>query len=243
MRRKRPRLGSVNYWPGYVDAMTNVVLNLLFMVAMFGITIAVFNRTPKHSPAAPFSITVGVPKAAAPLPARVPVDPLPTAPLLAVPAAPRATPNLVLSAPLARPAPGAPPAEDVAIVVADAWQRRGGPDAIISRRVDPQGRLIMTFDVPAGADPVTVLNKSGVGEALRTTLSGGGQGRVEGRARLWTSTDRADALARRVSYLSLMTLRNTLIKNGYSSNSIDIHLFEGASSTGGGQRIFLAVTP
>jgi hypothetical protein len=43
MRRKKAfGGGAANFWPGYVDAMTNVVLNLLFMVAMFGITLAVF---------------------------------------------------------------------------------------------------------------------------------------------------------------------------------------------------------
>lgn len=42
MRRRRPEAG-MNFWPGYVDAMTNVVLNLLFMVAIFGIALMVFN--------------------------------------------------------------------------------------------------------------------------------------------------------------------------------------------------------
>jgi hypothetical protein len=34
MKRKF-ELATTNYWPGYVDALTNVVLNLLFMVAIF----------------------------------------------------------------------------------------------------------------------------------------------------------------------------------------------------------------
>lgn len=48
MKRKSASPG-MNFWPGYVDAMTNVVLNLLFMVAMFGIALAVFNATPHSS--------------------------------------------------------------------------------------------------------------------------------------------------------------------------------------------------
>jgi hypothetical protein len=48
-RRKKSIGGAANFWPGYVDAMTNVVLNLLFMVALFGITLAVFSNQPKKS--------------------------------------------------------------------------------------------------------------------------------------------------------------------------------------------------
>lgn len=46
-RKKAGGGGAANFWPGYVDAMTNVVLNLLFMVAMFGITLAVFSQQTK----------------------------------------------------------------------------------------------------------------------------------------------------------------------------------------------------
>jgi hypothetical protein len=46
-RGKKAVGGAANFWPGYVDAMVNVVLNLLFMVALFGITLAVFSNQPK----------------------------------------------------------------------------------------------------------------------------------------------------------------------------------------------------
>jgi hypothetical protein len=46
-RGKKAIGGAANFWPGYVDAMVNVVLNLLFMVAMFGITLAVFSSQSK----------------------------------------------------------------------------------------------------------------------------------------------------------------------------------------------------
>jgi hypothetical protein len=46
-RGKKGVGGAANFWPGYVDAMVNVVLNLLFMVALFGITLAVFSKQPK----------------------------------------------------------------------------------------------------------------------------------------------------------------------------------------------------
>ena len=46
-RGKKGVGGAANFWPGYVDAMVNVVLNLLFMVALFGITLAVFSNKSK----------------------------------------------------------------------------------------------------------------------------------------------------------------------------------------------------
>jgi len=46
-RGKKGVGGAANFWPGYVDAMVNVVLNLLFMVALFGITLAVFSKQSK----------------------------------------------------------------------------------------------------------------------------------------------------------------------------------------------------
>jgi hypothetical protein len=46
-RGKKGVGGAANFWPGYVDAMVNVVLNLLFMVALFGITLAVFSNQSK----------------------------------------------------------------------------------------------------------------------------------------------------------------------------------------------------
>lgn len=45
-RRRSSVQQAVNYWPGYVDALTNVVLNLLFLIAMFGTVIAVLNTAP-----------------------------------------------------------------------------------------------------------------------------------------------------------------------------------------------------
>lgn len=48
MKRAKKTVGAAaNFWPGYVDAMVNVVLNLLFMVALFGVTLAVFSGQSK----------------------------------------------------------------------------------------------------------------------------------------------------------------------------------------------------
>ena len=49
-RRRRVRAATgMNYWPGYVDALTNVVMNLLFLIAMFGIALSVLNSDPRGS--------------------------------------------------------------------------------------------------------------------------------------------------------------------------------------------------
>lgn len=46
MKRKTPYRGE-NYWPGYVDALVNVILNLVFMVAVFLIALVVANSVQK----------------------------------------------------------------------------------------------------------------------------------------------------------------------------------------------------
>lgn len=52
-RRKVSWHGAVNFWPGYVDALTNVVLNLVFMIAIFGTALAVINSMPQSSGTGP----------------------------------------------------------------------------------------------------------------------------------------------------------------------------------------------
>ena len=49
-RSRQVSFSAVNYWPGYVDALTNVVLNLLFLIAMFATALAVINSAPRGSP-------------------------------------------------------------------------------------------------------------------------------------------------------------------------------------------------
>lgn len=53
MKRKRAYPLSTNYWPGYVDALSNVVLNLLFLVAMLVISAGVFGALESLSPRSP----------------------------------------------------------------------------------------------------------------------------------------------------------------------------------------------
>lgn len=56
MRRRSTHDGGSNFWPGYVDAMVNVVLNLLFLVAMFAISAAVLGSN-KGTPPLVYSAT------------------------------------------------------------------------------------------------------------------------------------------------------------------------------------------
>lgn len=41
-RKKKAQPGGPNFWPGYVDALTNVVLNLVFMVGIFAVGLMAF---------------------------------------------------------------------------------------------------------------------------------------------------------------------------------------------------------
>ena len=39
----RGAVAEQNYWPGYLDALINVMLNLLFLVAVFAIGLVLLN--------------------------------------------------------------------------------------------------------------------------------------------------------------------------------------------------------
>lgn len=64
--RRHKSLETHNYWPGYVDALTNIALNLLFLVAIFVIGVAVLGvisagrvdpKQKNQTDQAPFNIT------------------------------------------------------------------------------------------------------------------------------------------------------------------------------------------
>ena len=71
-----------NYWPGYVDALTNVVLNLLFLIGVFTIGLVslnmeVMNAEKKIAELETLSV-VAVTQIAAPLPAPTSMPNAPT---------------------------------------------------------------------------------------------------------------------------------------------------------------------
>lgn len=62
MKRRRHASSAESYWPGYVDALTNVVLNLLFLIAIFASGVFALGMKSAHRQAAvvdaPVQVTV-----------------------------------------------------------------------------------------------------------------------------------------------------------------------------------------
>jgi hypothetical protein len=74
-----------SYWPGYVDAIINVVLNILFMVAVFTVALSTVDFTPPKPVQAAVAPAIAQ-TAALTLPSfRVALSPTITRPFCAVP--------------------------------------------------------------------------------------------------------------------------------------------------------------
>ena len=292
-KRKSGGGGGQNFWPGYVDALTNVVLNLLFMVAIFGIALTLFNSIPRSNGVpqmeGPGQYALAVPPQppAAPHgesgePAQTESAPAPRTPggteregkaasearvVLADPthavpgqrkderiepgkdkanAAPDAR-EVVLAA-AARAASSAPrsaeaphpevpsqfAADQVAIVVADSYSRRGGPEPRLIKGTDSSGRLLITLEVPDSADPLA-LSRSSLAGALRDSIPR----TADQRLVMWTVTDRDDPERLRGAYVALAAMRNQLIAAGWPTRAIDVRLQPGSTRAANGLRVFI----
>lgn len=298
MKKATPS-GGMNFWPGYVDAMTNVVLNLLFMVAMFGIALTVFNSTPRSN-------TLGKSDAGATAPVR-PGDstsgPVPNgvdgsvmtgnvskglgspSGRLSGPAGSqtsRVGPNTgadsgtstsratgsqspargrgagqgVASGTLAKGArtpslrgdAGARGGEAArrglltdqpVIIVADAFERRGGPQVQVTRRSNPAGGALLVVDVPKGTEPFGAMSKPGIARLLREGVPADA-----GSVLVWTSTNLENPTERRAAFLALAATRNALIAAGIKPDSITTKLLQGSAGTPDAMQLFIqSITP
>lgn len=247
MRRKKSQ-GAANFWPGYVDAMTNVVLNLLFMVAMFGISLAVFNTTQKGPGEVEKGSDTGTLAEGAAI-----VSPVPRATRGTrvagdvgrpgtsggeLPARPPAGSAEALAA--AEPGPGgaAPPAFTVRpsdqILVADSYRRKGGPEVRLSQRTKEDGDVLTVVEVPGGADPETALARDALAASLAKAVPDGA-----GRVLLWTAVEPGDQPGRRAAYLLLAGVRNVLLQNGHDNKAIETRMLPGRAATETGMKIFI----
>lgn len=259
-RRSRAVDGAGNFWPGYVDAMSNVVMNLLFLVAMFAISAGILGATkggtvsfevpsevsvvqPNGKQAAPSvsqatqaneAIAAGsVPAvAAANLPQKVSSESLP----LATGAVPRiAQPDLLLSS-----AAVASPLPSVFLQVTDAKRALGGPLARVVRRSNDQGGLLLQVDLHSGSEPILELEREGIRQLLRSALPVSSTQRL----RIWSNVATPDAQARRQAFAALAALRNALADMGWKPQQIETRLIDGAhEDEQAGQRLYILMLP
>jgi hypothetical protein len=263
-RGKKGVGGAANFWPGYVDAMVNVVLNLLFMVALFGITLAVFSQQPKKGADGDTEAQAEAEAAALSSSDATlggPAQDVPPTPLLRDPDNAGDPTNIRADTGVASPNQNAPSGSGAApvnaagagqalrsgrqagrevtdIVVADAFVRKAGPPVTVTRRATSSGQVILTLDAEMGADPVGAFSRASVAAALKENVRPN-----SGKVKLWTSIPRADPNMRRTAYLALTTLRNQLITAGVPASAMEVRVYEGAGTASGGLRLFVVTEP
>jgi len=256
MKRKHGEVAT-NFWPGYVDAMVNVVLNLLFLVAMFGIALAVFNRIPQPENAETASQDATGEKNDPPSPSgfegQVPNN-SPSDQIGSNANGVSETTQLALGSVAASPSRLSETAfktganasngantgsryalleDQPSIVIADAYARPNGAPPKIVFRIDAQGRQIARVELPAGAEPVSLFQR----RAVRTQLAPLTRSASD-TFLVWSTADASDEASKRASYLAVVSARDALIALGVPAQNIITKVQpSGASAANGGSHV------
>lgn len=231
-----------DFWPGYVDALINVVLNLLFVVSIFAMAIAATSLLPRLSARSADSAQAGdmadsgeLPELATP----------PSATPSPVPAHGEVLANAKANtnaAPVPAPAPASASTSTASAVMTS--DRRGDPSPSPEPRLDL--RLSVRATTPQEiASPVRVERvETDEGVRIRVSFAAGmaslddaarqrlqalaGSALADRALTLWAATDLRQATARRAASLRLMALRDELSRAGLPADRIDLKV------TGGG---------
>jgi hypothetical protein len=196
--KKRPELEESSYWPGYVDALTNIVLNLLFMVGIFAIGI--------------FSMSIELalhpksknpdPQEQAPPQANVPTT------TDATQGSGNAAPMYFVTKTLRIEDPGA---------VVKVANKKAGVEMTVTKS---SSYALVKFIYP---EDVFALSE----EVLKNLTREVNQRKAEKASSwsIWSSINLSDPMARRGAYVRSMAVRAVLLKTGVDPNAIDIRLF------------------
>ncbi|WP_431261178.1 hypothetical protein ACQ86G_14430 [Roseateles chitinivorans] len=226
------RVNAIDFWPGYVDALINVVLNLLFVVSIFcggllatGLQMSspLPTREPRHAPPTP--------------PAVASVSDVPATTAAATISMPirSAAPGLAMREPAMRTAPSPPPAPTAASAPANGLfvldnltlhvrsTSKAPSDALpiaIQEVALPEGGWRLDVGYPAGT--------LGLDEAAASTLTRWVT--PEKRSRMLqvaAATDLEQTAARQATYRRLLAVRDALVAAGQSPEKIEIRLLPG----------------
>ena len=188
-----------SFWPGYVDAIINVVLNILFMVALFTVALSTIDFSP------PAAAKVETPTTDLNLEVKAPVEPAPSATLLiSVPPKPFKT-QLANQAEAGTPqAPEAP--------ASVTWATR--------KTQDGTQLVTVTFD----AAMVEIPPKQNL--ALSTLLRDVNGTATKGQWLIWVSSDTRQTTASRQAYMRVLSVRSALIDAGISPEFIQTRIVD-----------------
>ena len=200
--KKRAELQESSYWPGYVDALTNIVLNLLFMVGIFAIGIfsmsVELSLHPKNASddAEPVSQT------------SEPTQALPAPPMDALLSSSGVAPKYFVTKTIR--------IEDAA-ALAKAKDKSKQAEMQVNKST---GYALVKFIYP---EDTFVLTDAILKDLGRVVIQA--QEEKATTWRIWSSVNTQDPLARRGAYVRALSVRAVLLKAGVDPNLIDMQLF------------------
>jgi hypothetical protein len=222
---------DAGYWPGYVDALTNIVLNLLFMVGVFAVGVFAVSlearlhqrraervaqsaeqtaMAPAARPVPPAIASRAAPDRAAPAPDRAP-PPV---------ASPAPTPPRETTPPRSEPAP----AETVIAIQApvEIASASTPAHAITLKFGDSRGNPILQAIFPGDRFSLTESEEVRINSWARDQQARGARSFL-----LFTSVDESDAQDRRAGYLRIMAVRSSLLRAGIAPGTLSTRMFRG----------------
>jgi hypothetical protein len=191
-----------SYWPGYVDAIINVVLNILFIVALFTLALStvefsppkVVQSTPDTTPA---------PQGAQPEKA---VEELAQQVPLQIAISARAYKSQLSNPTEANDLAGSAATKLV------TWD---------TRKLEEGAQLVtVTFDEKVAEIPPPQ------GRAFSTALRDLGREAPKGQWLIWLSSDTRQASASRLAYLRVLSVRSVLVEAGVSPEFIQTRIID-----------------
>jgi len=204
-----------SFWPAYVDAITNVMLNILFVVAVFAMALnTVVKDAPKEtpnqeakSPDKPAQALLQTPQ---------PQEPQPQ----------QSQPQQSQPQPL---------------FVKDSTPQGGDKPAGLRWAVIRQetaGEGLMRFDFDPGNSRVSAADASAVRETLRKIS----QTQAAPQWLIWVSVNTRNAADARHAYLRAMAIRTALIDSGQTPQAIEVRLLDSGQGPqdAGQQTVWLA---
>jgi hypothetical protein len=196
--------GADIFWPGYVDAVTNLVLNLLFMLTIMIVAVFMFAlELSRHKDAAS---AADVPPAAK---SEAPMDPKQQ-----VIALQKEVDALKLQVLQKNDTP-----KDQKVITAKT--PLPVPDKVLRELTPVGGGVIVNFEKDA------VLLSAPEAETLKAAL---GPMMASGAARVEILVPTGFSEAKRIAFYRVMAVRNQLIKAGMAPDKIDVQIRDGAAS-------------
>ncbi len=227
MHRPRGKMASSNYWPGYVDALTNVVLNLLFLVAIFAMGVFSLGMEAGKKRALPEVYHKAI----------TPPEPPPPVKILSTDLAKRKGSPVQDSAEPNVPALPGPVNDPVLLIrVEPAAQNPAAPGVTLDKVTREAGSVMLTLAFPEAALQIPPASRDAILARAGSDIKAS-----HGQFIVWAVGGVADPVNRRAAYLRVMAVRDLLIGQGVAPERIETRLLDGDSRRKASQAVYVVM--